>query len=211
MTLQQAGDGAVRPWTRRRLSGCSPQGPCSSTQPPPPSPSLLAELLLTWTPVNAGVLLQTPPPAWLQGTRTGRESVGEEERMGGGEGNDSGAKPRNNQVSLERGQSWNRGEAGHDPLVPSCATHPPLPNDSWSLTATYCVLLSVCLSDILACGQWWLPQAPSPLRAGTFCQTPLSLSHSPENQPLCCLEPRHQSELTGQATGWLCPQVKQLW
>ena len=117
---------------------------------------------------------------------------------------DSGAKPRNNQVSLERGQSWNRGEAGQDTLVPSC---PHLMILGLYLQSTVFSSLGH-LSDFLACGQWWLPQAPSPLRADTYYQTPLSLSRSPENQPLCCLEPRHQTELTGQATGWLCPQVK---
>ena len=209
MILQQAGDGAVRPWARRRLSGCSPQGPCSSAQPPPPSPSLLAELLLTWTLVDAGVWLQTPTPAWLQGTRTGRESVGREERMGGGEGNQRRLRSKTQKQPSQPGEGTQleqrRSRPGH--------SHPFLspPHDPWPLTATYCVLVLVRLSDFLACGQWWLPQTPSPLRTGTFYQTLLSLSHSPENQPLCCLEPRQQTELTGQATGWLCPQVKQLW
>lgn len=208
MTLQQARDGAVRPWTHRRLSGRPPQGLCSSTQPPPPSPSLLAELLLTWTLVDAGVWLQTPTPAWLQAARTGRESVGREKSMGGGEGNQRRLRNKTQKQPSQPGEGTEleqrRSRPGH--------SHPFLspPHDSWSLTATNCVL-SVRLSDFLACGQWWLPQVPSPLRAGTSYQTPLSLSHSPENRPPRRLEPRHQSELTGQATGWLCPQAKQLW
>ena len=140
MTLQQAGDGAVRPWTHRRLSGCSPQGLCSSTQPPPPSPSLLAELLLTWTLVDAGVWLQTPTPAWLQGTRTGRESVGRKERMGGGEGNQRRLRSKTQKQPSQPGEGTEleqrRSRPGHSgPFLSP-------PHDSWPLTAIYCVLVS---------------------------------------------------------------------
>lgn len=96
--------------------------------PPPSSPSLLAELLLTWTLVNAGVLLQTPPQPGCKGHELGGRVWGRRGWEVERESTDSGAKPRNNQVSLERGyRAGTEAKQATHPLGPFlCNTPLPL-------------------------------------------------------------------------------------